>query len=587
MRETPFPSRWAAALVALAAGYRLFLAFRTFEPPSLWLGDAEVYRRITEGLLAGRLIPDAWIWTPGYPLLGAALAFAGGPAAGLVAASVVAGVLGPVLLLRAGRRSAIAPVAALVLACEPETIRAAIRPLSESVAMFLVVATAVSSVWSARGGGVRAAIIAGAAGGLAVLARPETVLAVGPLGLLAVVAAGSRRARHAAAFALPALALVGPYVVALHSASGVWGLSLKPQINEAKIAVYREAVPYLERRARWNDLMAELQDENGEWDPRAVAAAADPAGSRPSPDFARQWMTNLREGFLRANPAFTAFVALGLLGLAASARRARLETMAAAITLLPFVTVPAFATPTGRFFLPLVPAVCWGVGALVVELLARARAPLVRRALVAGVAACALLAAARVTPREIEDGRLDGRKLELDLLLLEGRTAEALRIVDELLARDPAEPRHWVSRSEVLEAASDSPGAEQALDRAIAAGAPETKRAALWIKRGRLAEADALLRRLRPGMEDDLEYWDLAGEAAFRSGRWEDAIVAFDRAEAAGGSPAKLSFNRAMCHARLGRIAAAESELAEAAKSRDPVVMRQVAEFRDVLRRGR
>jgi tetratricopeptide (TPR) repeat protein len=572
--------------VALAAGHRLFLAFRTFEPPSLWLGDADVYRRITEGLLAGRVISDAWIWTPGYPLLGAALAFAGGPAVGLVAASVVAGILGPVFLLRAGRRSAIAPVAAVVLAFQPETIRGAVRPLSESVAMHLVVAAAVASVWAVRGGGVRAAAAAGAAGGLAVLARPETALAVGPLGVLAVIA-GRRRwpLRTALAFGLPLTLIVAPYVLGLHSVSGVWGLSLKPQLNEAKIAVYREALPYLERRARWNESMARLHDEHGEWDPRAVAAAADPAASRRSPEFVRQWLTNLREGFLRADRAFTAFVALGLAGLAAAVRRGRLEAVAAMITLLPFATVPAFATPTGRFFLPLVPAVSWGVGALAVELLARA--PLVRRFLVAAIAVGALLVAARVTPREIEEGRLDGRKLELDLLLLEGRTGEALRIVDELLAREPHEPRHFVSKSEVLEAAGDSTAAEQAIDRAIAAGASETKRAALWIKRGRLAEADELLRRLRPGMEGDLEYWDLAGEAAFRSGRWEDAIVAFDGAEAAGGDPAKLSFNRAMCHARLGRIAAAQAELDQAAKTRDPVVLRQVAEFREVLRRSR
>jgi tetratricopeptide (TPR) repeat protein len=586
MREAPFPLRWAAALVALAAAHRLFLAFATFEPPSLWLGDADVYRRITEGLLAGRLIPDAWIWTPGYPLLGAALSFAGGPAVGLLEASVVAGIVGSGLLLLAGKRSAIAPAAAVALAAQPEAIRAAVRPLSESAALTLTVAAAVASVWAVRGGGIRAAALAGAAGGFAVLTRPESALAVLPLGVLAVAGA-RRRLRAAFAFTAPALLLVAPYVTALHGASGVWGLSLKPQLNVAKIEVYREAAPYLERRARWNELMATLQNESGEWNPRAVAASADPAAYRRSPAFARQWAVNLREGFLRTDPAFTAFVVVGLLGLAAGFRRERLPTVAAALTLLPFATVPAFATPTGRFFLPLVPAACWGVGALTVELLARARAARSRRAWAAALAGAALFAAARVTPAEIEQGRFDARKLELDVLLLEGRTGEALRIVDELLAREPADPRHHVTRSEVLEAAGDFAGAELAIERAVAAGAPETKRAALWIQRGRFAEAEALLRRIRPGMEDDLEYWDLAAEAAFRSGRWDDAIVAFDAAESAGGDGAKLAFNRAMCHARLGRIAAAEAELVKAAKSRDPVVLRQVAEFREALRRSR
>jgi hypothetical protein len=483
----------------------------------------------------------------------------------------------------------VAAPAAVILAVFPELTRASGTPLSDSAGLALMVAAAAGAAAAARARRAAWAVLGGIAAGLGVLTRPEQALAVVPFALAPFVTLPrAAAARRAALYVLAVALLVGPYVIGLRQASGVWALSLKPQYNLTKIAIYREPIPYVEKRLRWAKVHEEFRPGGGEWRPRAIAQAADPRAHLASPRLPRQWLTNLVEGFRRAAPEMGALAVLGAVGLCLPARATGLERWIACAALLPFLPGPAFYSPFGRYLLPLVPGLAWGAGALVdagLRLLS-GRPAVARGAAVAFCAAAALLAAT-VTPGSVREGRFGGTRTELELLVMEGKAGEARAIVDELLRREPRNYRYLIALAEVLESDGDPSGADAALDRALAAGAPETTRAALHVKRGEIARADSLLRDIRPRFEDDLDYWDLVGEVAFRSSRWTEAIAAFDRSEAAGGDRARLAYNRAMCLARLGRLDDALVQLRVAGSSRDPVVRKQAMDLRAVIERGR
>lgn len=589
---TAFPARWAWILAGLAALHRLGTAWATAEPAGVWMGDSRDYLEITEGLLRGAVGGAVWVWPPGYPLAGAALAWLGGASAGLLAASALFGAAAPLLLLLAARRTAamrVAAPAAVILAVFPELTRASTRPLSDSVGLALLVGAAVGAVAAARARRARFAVLGGIAGGLGVLARPEQILAVLPFALAPFLTLPRAAAwRRAALFLLPVALLVGPYVVGLRQASGVWALSLKPQYNLTKIAIYREPIPYLEKRARWAKAHEAFRPGDGEWKPEAIARAADPRAYLTSPGLPKQWLTNLVEGFRRASPEMGALAVLGAIGLLLPAGALGPERWIACAALLPFLPGPAFYSPFGRYLLPLVPGFAWGAGALLDRLLRGfAGRPTALRGGAVGFAAIAVALAATVTPQSVRAGRFETARVELEFLVMEGKADEAKSNVEELLRREPRNYRYLVALAEILESAGDAAGADAALERALAAGAPPTTRAALLVNRGQLAPADSLLRRIRSAFEHDLDYWDLAGEIAFRSGRWAEAIAAFDRSEAAGGDRQKLAYNRAMCLARLGRLDEALTQARTAEASRDPLVRKQAMELRSVLERSR
>jgi hypothetical protein len=582
---TAFPARWAWILAGLAAVHRLATAWATAEPAAIWMGDARDYLEITQGLLRGVLGGAVWVWPPGYPAAGAALAWLGGAEGGLLAASAVFGAAAPLLLLGAARRSPamrVAAPAAVILALFPELTLASGRPLSDSVGLALLVAAAAGAVAAARARRARWAVLGGIAGGIGILA--VLPFAMAPF----LTRPRAAAARRAALYLLPVLLIVTPYVIGLREASGVWALSLKPQYNLTKIAIYREPIPYLEKRARWAKVHEEFRPDGGEWRPEAIARAADPRAYLTSPGLPRQWLVNLVGGFGRASPEMWGLTVLGVIGLCLPAGAAGLERWIAVAALLPFLPGPAFYSPFGRYLLPLVPGLAWGAGLLLDFVLRRTAArPAARRGVAAAFCVAALAPAVAVTPQSVRAGRFETGRVELEFLVMEGKAAEAKQIVDELLRREPGNYRYLTALAEVLESDGDAAGADAALERALAAGAPETTRAALHVKRGQIARADSLLRGIRPRFEESLDYWDLVGEVAFRASRWADAIAAFDRSEAAGGDRPKLAYNRAMCLARLGRLDDALAQLRVAEGSREPVVRKQAMELRTAIERSR
>ncbi|HMB68702.1 MAG TPA: glycosyltransferase family 39 protein, partial [bacterium] len=413
--ESAFPARWAWILVGLAGIHRLVLAWITAEPSSLWMGDARDYLEITEGLLRGTLSGAVWVWPPGYSLAGAALAWLGGAGAGLLAASALAGAAAPLILLwaaRGTRAMRIAAPAAVILAVFPELTLAAGRPLSDAAGIALLVAAAAGAVAAARTGRPRWAVLGGVAAGLGVLTRPEQLLAVVPFALAPFAAMPrAAAARRAALYLLPVALLVGPYVIGLKQASGVWALSLKPQYNLTKIGIYREPIPYLEKRARWSVAHEEFRPGGGDWRPEAIAQAADPRAYLTSPGLPRQWLTNFLEGFRRATPEMTVLALLGAIGLCLPARGLAVERWIALAALLPFAPGPAFYSPFGRYLLPLVPGFAWGAAALLDFALRGLPAKRnAARAAAAAFCAVSVALAATVSPRSARDGRFDAMR---------------------------------------------------------------------------------------------------------------------------------------------------------------------------------
>jgi 4-amino-4-deoxy-L-arabinose transferase-like glycosyltransferase len=171
---------------------------QTLRPPGYPTLIAAVYALTGENLLALRLV-EALLGTASVAVVGVAGAAAFGPAAGWIAASIMA--LHP------------------VLAFLPST------QYSESTLVRVVVLALAALVAAWRGGGAGRWALAGALFGVAALVRPTVMFLLPGLGLgllLALGATGRARVLPAAA-ALAALALVvAPWVVRNHRVHGRW-----------------------------------------------------------------------------------------------------------------------------------------------------------------------------------------------------------------------------------------------------------------------------------------------------------------------------------------------------------------------------
>ncbi|MCA9753345.1 MAG: glycosyltransferase family 39 protein [Gemmatimonadetes bacterium] len=543
--------RLGAGILFGGAALRIAIAIRTWLPPAEWTGDARTYLRIAEGLTLGELASPIWIWPPGYPLLGAAFRFLGGVGPGLVAVSLLAGIMLPALAWIAGRRAGhptVGLVAAAVLAFHPEAVLAAARPLSESFALTATVGALVLGVeaFARRRPGLAA--VAGLLAGLAALARPEALGALLPLPFLAVF---RRRASiretwiFTAALALP----LAPYVIALHDASGTWALTLKTHWNLRKFEVYQGAPDdYQDMRDAWGRAIDEMRDAQGDVDPRRVAAAADPRKFFLSGEALVHWFGHARASASRASPTGVIVTGLGLLGLALAVRNrpaARIATLSA----VPFLAVPLFVHPVGRFALPALPAIAWGLG----ELAERARrfAPSSTAVPVAAVALAFTAGSIRSWTRAADEA-WPVRREAIHAALTAGEWNQAEAGIERALRDRRRDPELQEMLATLRLGQGREPAAEAAYRRSVELGGSPTALARFLAMRRRPAAADSALAGYAPAA-NDFVYWSTAANVSMLLGRPQEALDALDRAERAGAPLGEISYARGLALRALGR----------------------------------
>ena len=119
---------------------RVVLVLRLSSPAAEWTGDARVYLRTAEAMRQFEWLPEAWVWPPGYAFAGLLLSPLGGLGPGLLAASVLGGVLLPALAFWLGhrwRRPVEGTIAAALLAFTPEAVLASTLALSDTLGLAL------------------------------------------------------------------------------------------------------------------------------------------------------------------------------------------------------------------------------------------------------------------------------------------------------------------------------------------------------------------------------------------------------------------------------------------------------------------
>ena len=576
MRLT-FRTAAGAAVVAAGIALRVTALVRLASPSADWTGDARVYLRIAEAIPEGRWLAEAWIWPPGYPLAGAVLAVVGaGPA--LLAVSMLAGAALPVLALLAGRAAG-SPWAGLgaaaVLAFLPAPVIASAQPLSDSFALLLVIAGTMLLVRATSRAHDGTGALAGLVAALAALTRPETLLAFAALPFAA--GPGARRPRIV--FAATLLLLLAPYVLAFHSATGVWNVSLKAPLNLLKVGAYSTQPDYAQARAAWGRTLDGLRTADGELDPRRIAEAADAGRFVRDGDFVAWWAEHARDGVAQTPVALRIGFAVSLLALLLPGPGVRWRRIAATVS-LPFLAVPVFLVPIGRFTLPLLPAAAWGAGVLLTRLAEGLRPALARPAvgvLLAGAAAASLVAVSARTHELLWNDRAGNVLAAIG----EGRLDDADRWMQPFLEDD--RPEVLVLLAQLREAQGRSAEADDAFRRLAGTGASPIP----WITRlartGRAASAEELLAPLLTA-DADAETWMVAGNVAFVNGEYGSAAERFARAEAAGAPAGEAAFNRASALARAGRTAEAREQARRAAEAGPEAVARRAQELILTLR---
>lgn len=461
--------------VGLAAALRILLLPYVSEPPASWLGDSHNYLEIAKELLAGRIPPIMWVFPPGYPLAGIALAPLGGVGAGLIAASLLSGVLCSAIVLRAGRTIGLPVagfVAALVLACQPDLLLYGVRPYSESTSLLFVMASAVCLEVALRHPGFATRITAGLLGGLGVLTRPENLLAAVALAAFALVRGPTGR-RAAAVFMVGVSLVVLPYVVGLRVASGVWSLTLKPYI--AVNEVYRSAPDYVEGRVFWDTYWEQLHDDQGRLEPRALVESLSLRSRMKVSQPIRDWRQHVAVAAHGSSWGYKALWALGLLGLLWPSRFAR-GRVTAVLASLPLLVVLFVHPPTDRFFIPALPALAWGTGLLaehVVRTLAVRRKWTLTVAAVLVVPAIGLWAWTSALAG-VEGIHWTGRWREIQVRATRGKWDAAETITRQGMEIDPNDPRFVNVWGYLRESQGDLAGAREAYLRAVDMGGDPT-----------------------------------------------------------------------------------------------------------------
>jgi len=562
--------RAGAAVVAAGAALRIAVAVRLATSPAEWTGDARIYLRLAEAIARGEWIPQGWIWPPGFPLAGVSLAWAGGAGRGLLLTSLLAGIALPVLLLVAGRlagRPRTGLVAATVVAFHPEAVLASARPLSESFALALVVATVVLAAQALPAGRARLAAAAGIVAGLAALTRPESLAASALLPALGL--RGGRAPRRAVLAYVGLLVLtVAPYVIALHSASGIWALTLKPHWNLLKYDAYDSATDrYGDMREAWARAIDELRGDSGEPDPRRIAAAADPGSFLRSGDALHHWIGHARKSAERTPPLVLALGAFALAGLAlpGSRRSAGL----AAISAVPFLAVPVFVHPVGRFALPLLPAMAWGLGRwadLAIGFRPRIAIPAVTVLVVATAAG-----GAGSSWKHAGEAAWHERRTDAEAALAESRLREAERLLEPVLRDRRADPEVLALWARLRLAQGRPAEAEDAYRRAVERGGSPASLARLLAEQGRASEADAALAGYDAD-DGDFVHWATVANVKLLLRDYPAALAAVEKAERAGGPAGELAFTKGLAFARSGRPREARAAWERAVEVGSPAI---------------
>lgn len=549
--------------LVLRAGYLV----QAYEPPETWRGDPKTYRAIAEGLLRGELISDAWIWPPGYPILGILLSVPGGVSFGLMAASFLSGLALPALALWAGRAAQVPWTgffAALILATDPTLVDSAARVLSESPQLALLAGSLIALAAALRTKRHSLAILAGVAGGLSALSRPESLPAVALAPIAAVASAAKpfapRRAVLASLlFGATALLVLAPFLWAFHSASGTWGLSLKLQMNVLKDDAFGRASDYAGARAGWDRELATYQDSEGQLDARRLAAAVSVRDYLSAPGMKAKYLENLRSAWDDADAARRVLWTFGLIGLIWPTPAGRGARWIALATLVPFFVVPVVFAPMDRYGIAAIPGLAWGTGSL----LARAQEFLERRVprstLVLPVGAGVLLVtlAAVTLPRRAREFHWVPRHFEISAALGAGDLDLAENIVQEGLRIDQTDSRFLDTLGVIRERRGDGQGAEIAYRAALQDGRspyPVIHLAGLLARTGRTDEAKTHLMNLRRNPPEDREYWLLEGHIALLERRWSDAERSYVKAEELGAKDPSASFQHGTALLSLGRL---------------------------------
>lgn len=571
--------------VLVAAALRVLAWAGVHEPPDAWLGDAATYHAIAAGIMQGRLEPEAFVWTPGYPLVGILLSPLGGLGNGLVAASFLAGIGLPALVAWAGVGVGlpwVGFVAGLILAVLPTMVMAGVMPLSESVALALLAGTAVTLQIARRRRPVTLALLAGALGGLAVLVRTELALSIAGLAVVALFV-GGRRMRRVGLFLGASAAVVLPWVLVFHAVVGTWGVSLKPQINVIRTDIYAMQTNTLDHRTQWERFLAKNLETDGALDPGKLARA-DVSSWLFRTATLKRWGGHLRMAALeRAKWWELTLWVLGVGGLLLpDPRRTR---VVAAMTILPVLVVPVFVPYTGRHMLAAVPGLAWGAGLLVSRaiLKGRDRRPaLTNGLLVAPIVAATGAAAwwALSMPRDFHWGN---RYHEIDYATASGDFERAKKIVRDGERRSPGDSRFPDMEGYVLSSEGDLEGAERCWREAVRLGGSPLNLAMALVVRGETEEADSLMRDMRADPPSTWIYAKFEGDFAFYAQRWEDAIRYYSLARAreeatvAAADRQLIAFRLGALLVDAGRADEAVPELEEAARGPDEKIREKVS----------
>jgi len=574
----------AFAIVLAGAIFRALLFLRIREPPDVWGGDRRTYLEILDGLARGRLLPEAWIWPPGYPLLGLPLQPLLGAGISLQVVSFLAGVGLLVLVLAAGRaigRPRLGAVAAAILAFHPEAAVASARALSEAPAVLLLVVTAMGLEATCRSRRIRWAILAGITGALAVLTRPELAVSVAAMGVVAWLGAGAAR-RAVTTSAVVAVLAMSPYVLALHAASGAWSLSLKPHVNVLKAGVYEKGSEFAERRVLWDADFARFLDEQGELDPRRLAEAASPARYVLSAETPKRWALHVADAFRRNRVTVDIVWVLGMVGLLLPGRRDRVRGLVIA-SAASFAVIPLLFAPVHRYGLVAAPAFAWGTALLILRVSSWSRDHFPRAHRTLAFAAAAGLCGLGVLDalRQTDNSHWVGRGSEFLVELERNDLAAAERLVQDGLRVDPGNPRIREALGTLRERQGDRSAAIRAYEEAGRLGGDPVRLAALLFRAGEKERAETLIAPLRSSPPESAEYRALEGNLAFDRGEWDSAARHFRRAAELGAPPDRMALNEAICRIRQGRATEAEALLSAAARSPDPSIRREaMAELR-------
>jgi predicted Zn-dependent protease len=251
---------------------------------------------------------------------------------------------------------------------------------------------------------------------------------------------------------------------------------------------------------------------------------------------------------------------------------------------LPFLAVPVFLTPSGRFLLPLLPGVAWGIGSLAERISERV---LARPAVIAGsLAAVGLAVLGTMSTREQASSLVWNATIrEVETALTEADLARAERLLLRSSDRDAETPEFQSLLGRLHEAKDDAAAAEEAYRKAVRLGGSPVQLADFLARQGRFSEANACLQSLRAAPPEETAYWLLEGNLAFVAKRWDAAETALRKAEELGGPTQALAFNRALALVGAGRLAEARRQFDRAAAGPDSALAARAMAELDRLRR--